>query len=150
MHQDKESLIRKIKRYVWKQSKKRNSFPISHWQALSSNFQESRATVHVAVACEDKVRNWYCPSYPQLVLLSMSPYTMENPFWSVLSPVPAKSSPNLLPTPSLLTFGRDRVGHKALMLCKLPVQQQPEHGCVINTVQPQMQSSAPYGLNEER
>lgn len=107
---------------MWKQSKKRNSFTTSYWRAMSSNFLESRATACVAVAWEDKLRNYKCPCilslYPQLFLLNMTPYNTEKSFWSLLLPVPAMSTPNLLPTPSLLTCGRDRVGHKALMLCK--------------------------------
>lgn len=50
------------------------------------------------------------PPYPQL--------GMEKSFWLVLSAVPEMSPPNLLHTPSLLTFGRDMVGQKPLMLCK--------------------------------
>jgi len=74
-----------------------------------SHLQESRAPSHVMVTGEDKCcnseRSPLPPSSPQLYMLSVTLYGMENPFGQLGSALTAVSPPNYFCTPSLLAGG---------------------------------------------
>ena len=84
-----------------KQNKISSILPIS--RQMFSCFQESKASSLIPVSWEYKLRNSRCPppcpSFPQLLLLSMISYGIVYCFDTMRPPVAALSTPNFLCTP---------------------------------------------------
>jgi len=73
---------------------------------MSSHFLGSRASVHIAVALEDKCRNNECiPHFLLAFIAEQMSYGMEYPCGQFRSAVLDTSAPKILPTPSLLLRG---------------------------------------------
>lgn len=142
----KDSLIGKAKVVHGNKAKKGIHSPLPMDRQV---FQESCAPSCILQTSEDKCHHskHFPILFPQLYMLSLTPYGMEYPFVQCRSAVPAVSSPNSLCTSSFLVGWVVWGAEKALSVCT--AQQWWKHPYVIHTVSSQSKTQSHTSFYEE-